>query len=178
MDIVKYMRFCIDSLKKRYNINLSLLATPGEMISGRFCELDRELYPHIIQDKGFYTNSFHVNVDSQLSIMDKLCFEGPFHSYCNGGSICYLEFSSALLSNIDAIDDVLKYAEKNGVSYIGFNYPLDICKQCGYTGTYDRCPVCGSNYVCRIRRVSGYLEDVTYFTSGKKQEVKYRKENK
>ena len=178
LDIVKYMRSCIDSLRKKHNINLSLLATSGEMISGRFSQLDSKLYPHVIQNKGFYTNSFHVNVDSQLSIMDKLCIEGPFHNYCNGGSICYLEFASALLSNIEAIDDVLKYAEKNSVSYIGFNYPLDICEKCGYTGTYDRCPVCDSNDVCRIRRVSGYLEDVSYFTSGKKQEVKYRKANK
>lgn len=178
MDIVKYMRSCVDLLKNANQINFSLLATPGELISGRFCELDRQQYPHVIQEKGFYTNSFHVNVDSQLSIVDKIRIEGPFHQYCNGGSICYLEFASALLNNIEAIDDALKIAETNGVSYIGFNYPLDICEECGYAGTYDICPACGSSSIRRIRRVSGYLEDVTYFTNGKKQEVRYRKVNK
>lgn len=178
LQIVGFMRSCTDEYKEKYNLNISLLATPGEMISGRFAEADAELLPKKMREKGFYTNSFHVDVDSQISVMEKIRLEGSYHKLCNGGSITYIEFNSACLGNIDAIEDSLKYAEIAGISYIGFNYPLDICEDCGYTGTYDTCPVCASARVKRIRRVSGYLEDASYFSQGKKREIVYRKANK
>lgn len=178
MEIVKYMNSFVQEKRDREHRNFSLLATPGEMISGRFCELDRERFPNAIQDKGFYTNSFHVEVDSRVPAFDKLSFEGPFHSLCTGGSISYVEFSSALLENTQAVEDLLAFAERQGVSYIGINFPLDICGDCGQSGTFDQCPYCGSHNIIQIRRVSGYLEEANFFTNGKKAEVKRRRPNK
>lgn len=158
-------------------MNFSLLATPGEMLSGRFCQLDRERFPNPIQEKGFYTNSFHVDVDAGLPVFEKLAFEAPFHRLCNGGSISYVEFSSALLENTQAIDDVLSFSQAHGVSYLGINFPLDVCKNCQTSGTFDVCPDCGSREIARIRRVSGYLEEAAFFTDGKKAEVIRRRAN-
>ena len=177
LDIIKFMRKFVDDRRAEEHKNFSLLGTPGEILSGRFCELDSKLYPQKFQEKGFYTNSFHVDVQSGISLFDKIKLEAPFHALCNGGSITYIEFPSAILDNTEALEDALLYATTNGISYIGFNYPLDICNDCNTSGTFDSCEKCGSENVKHIRRVSGYLEDTKYFTSGKAREIKVRKSN-
>lgn len=175
--IISFMSNFVSSIRQRDHMNYSLLATPGEMLSGRFCIIDRERYPHHIQEKGFYTNSFHVEVDSGISLFDKMRLEGYFHSLCNGGSITYIEFSSSISDNDEALSDAITFAEQSGISYLGFNFPLDICNICGQEGTFDVCPECDSDNILRIRRVSGYLENAAYFTEGKKAEIKRRRAN-
>ncbi|MDD4849001.1 MAG: anaerobic ribonucleoside-triphosphate reductase, partial [Bacteroidales bacterium] len=152
-------------------------ATSGEYISGRFPSIDKTIYTHKVLDKDFYTNSFHVDVDSGLSAFDKIKTEGYFHSLCNGGCISYVELQSAPIGNSEAILELIDYAEKCGVHYLGINFPLDICNNCGAQGVFDKCSECGSEKITRIRRVSGYLEILDYFTAGKKAEVKSRRKN-
>lgn len=176
-EIVGFMNRYVMQKRQEEHRNYSLLATPGEMLSGRFCHLDETFCPHSIQGKGFYTNSFHVEVDSMVSLFDKIRLEGVFHSLCTGGSITYVEFASAILENTEALADAVRYAEECGVSYLGINFPLDICNACGKDGTFDSCPYCGSNDILRLRRVSGYLENMAYFTDGKMAEAKRRKAN-
>lgn len=176
-EIIKYMRLFVDTQREKYQLNYSLLATPGEMISGRFCEIDKNLFNHSIQQKEFYTNSFHVEVNSRISLFDKIDIEAPFHKFCNGGCITYIELKAAPLDNILGLMDSVEYAIQKGISYLGFNYPLDICNTCGASGTFDICNNCGSSDIKQIRRVSGYLEDCNYFTKGKKAEIKVRKAN-
>ncbi len=176
-DIVKKLRNCADSFRRETGLNFSLLATPGELISGRFAEADKKMFEHPVLEKEFYTNSFHVEVDSGISLYDKLRIEGKFHALCNGGSIAYVEFNDAPMENVEALEDLVGYAAAQGVSYFGMNFPLDICRDCGHKGTFDDCPVCGSKNIRRIRRVSGYLEDLDYFTKGKTREVAKRRAN-
>ena len=174
---VEFMRGYADKLKKEYNLNFSLLATSGEYISGRFEEIDKKLFDSPVFGKGYYTNSFHVDVDSRLPAYKKLEIEGPFHIYTNGGCISYVELSEAPLGNAEGLDELIEIAVKSGVHYLGFNFPKDVCKECGASGTFDVCPVCGSKEITRIRRVSGYLEIQDYFTKGKMHESKNRKTN-
>lgn len=175
VEIITYMRKVIDTYKNTEEMNFSLLASPGEMLSNRFCKLDGNLFPHHTQKKRYYTNSFHVDVNANVNIYEKIDLEAPFHKLCNGGCITYLELSSAPLNNWEALDDAIKYAQNKGISYLGFNFPYDICNNCGKVGTFDRCNCCGSLDIKRIRRVSGYLEETSYFTDGKKAEVSMRK---
>ena len=175
--LIKMMRETIDKYRSDYKMNFSLLGTSGEFISGRFPSVDQNYFSHPLVDKGFYTNSFHVDVDSLLNPFDKLKFEGPFHKFCNGGCISYIEFHSAPLNNVEAISELIEFAIKSDVNYLGFNFPMDCCKDCGTTGTFDNCGKCGSTNILRIRRVSGYLEDADFFTPGKKAEVAHRKPN-
>lgn len=175
--IVSLMADAVGQRREHEGRNYSFLASPGEMISGRFCELDARAVPHRVQDKGFYTNSFHVPVDAGVPVFEKIAREAPFHALCNGGAISYVEFSSALIDNVEALEDALSFATRAGSSYIGFNFPLDTCRACGHVGTFDNCPECGSDDVLRIRRVSGYLEDLSHFTSGKKAEAGFRVAN-
>ncbi|MBO4532861.1 MAG: anaerobic ribonucleoside-triphosphate reductase [Treponema sp.] len=187
LDFVAFMRSYTDSLTKKYGINFSLLATAGENISGAFTEyFDMYLNRYEINAdenyaflrKGFLTNSFHVDVDSGVSAIKKLQLEGPFHKYSNGGSISYVELGEAPLGNAEGLAELTEVAIQSGVRYLGFNFPKDVCRDCGTSGLFDKCPVCGGKNIARIRRVSGYLEILDGFTKGKTAEVAHRKENK
>jgi anaerobic ribonucleoside-triphosphate reductase len=140
IDIVKHMRQVVDGYRKDCNLNFSLLATSAEFVSGRFPSIDYTLYGQDTSNKGFYTNSFHVRVDSGLHPKEKLRLEGPFHTLCNGGCISYVEFASALLNNTEAVAEIIEAAERYGISYLGINFPLDTCLKCNITGTFDNCP--------------------------------------
>lgn len=177
MDIVKHMREVVDGFTKEYNLNFTLLASSGEFISGRFPDIDKNYFNHKVIDKEFYTNSFHVDVDSGLHPIQKILFEGPFHNYANGGCISYMEFSSAPLNNTESVKECIEAGINNGINYLGMNFPLDKCQRCGELGTFEDCPKCGSKDILRIRRVSGYLEELEFFTHGKKAEVAHRRPN-
>lgn len=177
LELVRYMREYVNELRQEYQLNFSLLATSGELISGRFVDLDKKRYSSLVLEKGYYTNSFHVDVDSGISAAEKLRIEGPFHIYANGGSISYVELKEAPLGNAEGLDELLETAIKSGVHYLGFNFPKDVCDECGAAGTFDVCPKCGSQKITRIRRVSGYLEIQDYFTQGKMKEGKNRRAN-
>lgn len=177
LQIVSMMAEAVEKQRDVSHENYSLLASAGEGISGRFRDLDAEQYPHRVQDKGFYTNSFHVPVDAGVPMLEKLAREAPFHELCNGGAISYVELGAAPLANIEALDEAIQFGMEKGTSYLGFNFPLDICNSCGNTGTFDTCDACGSDDILRIRRVSGYLEDLSHFTSGKTAEAKCRVSN-
>ncbi len=179
LGFIKHMRDYCDFLKNEYKLNFSLLATSGELISGRFIDYDKELFkPRVdIFSKGYYTNSFHVDVDSGLPGYKKIQLEGLFHEYCNGGSITYVELGEAPLENVEGLREYIEIATKAGVHYLGFNFPKDVCNFCGTSGVFDYCPSCNSKDITRIRRVSGYLEILDGFTKGKIAEEKNRKKN-
>ena len=177
LDVVRHMRRVVDGWRTATGLNFTLLATSGELVSGRFPDLDARCFSHPVIRKRFYTNSFHVDVDSELGPFEKLQLEGPFHALANGGAISYVELASPPLGNVAALDDLVGSAVAAGVSYLGVNFPLDECRACGQQGTFDRCPACASANVLRVRRVSGYLEDLDYFTPGKKAEVARRRPN-
>jgi ribonucleoside-triphosphate reductase len=179
LGFLKHMRDYCDFLKNEYKLNFSLLATSGELISGRFIDFDVDLYqPSVdIFSKGYYTNSFHIDVDSGLPGYKKIQLEGLFHEICNGGSITYIELGEAPLSNVEGLKEYIDIATVAGVHYLGFNFPKDVCDDCETTGVFDSCPHCHSSNITRIRRVSGYLEVLDGFTKGKKAEEKNRKSN-
>lgn len=179
LGIVKHMRDFCDFLRYEYNLNFSLLATSGELISGRFIDIDKEIFkPEVdIFAKGYYTNSFHIDVDSGLPAYKKIQMEGLFHELCNGGCITYVELGEAPLGNYEGLLEYVEVAIKAGTHYLGFNFPKDICDECGTSGVFDECPVCHSKRITRIRRVSGYLEILDGFARGKKAEEKNRRKN-
>lgn len=177
LNFVQFMRGFTNALRDKYHLNFSLLATSGELISGRFIEIDKKQFKHRVLNKGYYTNSFHIDVDSTLPAYQKIKFEGPFHTLSNGGCITYIELKEAPIGNAVGMGELVEIAIESGVHYLGFNFPQDICSECKTNGTFDVCPKCGSNKVTHIRRVSGYLEVQDYFTSGKMKESKNRRDN-
>jgi ribonucleoside-triphosphate reductase len=180
LEIIQYMRKKTDSFTESENYNFSLLATSAEGVSGRFPAHDINVYGVIkgITDKEYYTNSFHVPVNVEISYFDKIKLESPFHKFCNGGCITYVEMTESPIQNIEAIIELVLYAYNSDINYFGINFPLDVC-HCGARGVFHNvCPICGGQDIKRLRRVSGYLSDVASFTSGKKAELADRKPNR
>lgn len=176
--IIEHMREYTDKTTKEEHLNFSLLASAAEGVTGNFAQYDSV---HLGKEfdvckKGYYTNSFHVPVHLPISYKEKITFEGKFHSLCNGGSITYVELQEMPGKNVEAVQEIVEYAYKNDCNYIGINFPMDNCIDCGYTGRIvERCPCCKSTRIRRLRRVSGYLSEEDSFTTGKRKELNERK---
>ena len=177
LEIVRKMRSLTDQFAEENQLNISLLASSGEGISGRFPQYDiaNDSHTAYVAKKGFYTNSFHVPVDIAVNCFHKIDLEAPFHKLCNGGHITYVELNEIPLGNSSAIQDLVDYAISQDIGYFGVNYPLDICSSCGAKGTFAKsCPICGNEDIKRLRRVSGYLSEKDSFTVGKQSELYWR----
>ena len=164
--------------KEKYNLNFSVLATPAEGLSGRFTVMDRRKYGVIpgVTDKEYYINSFHIDVNEPLSIIEKIKKEAPFHAITLGGHITYVELDGEAQKNVKAIPKIVKVMKDNNVGYGSINHPVDTCNECGFKGViYDKCPVCSSENILRMRRITGYLTgDLSSWNSAKRAEERDR----
>lgn len=176
-EIVAFMKSKVDEFANRYDLNYTLLATPAEGLSGRFIKLDKKEYGSIkgVTDKEYYTNSFHIPVDYPISIYDKIKTEGAYHKYANAGHISYVEFASPPTHNYEAVEKVIRCMKESDMGYAGINFPIDFCNACGYQGIIDTaCPICASDSINHIRRITGYLSTTDRFNDAKLAELKQR----
>lgn len=157
-EIVAFMRNKMDKMCNKYNLNYTLIATPAEGLSGRFVRMDRKEYGIIpgVTDKDYYSNSFHVPVGFPISAFEKMRIEGKYHKYTNAGHISYVEFSASPINNLDAVEDILRHMCACDCGYVGINFPIDYCNQCGYTGIIDGdyCPHCDAELAHKVKRIS------------------------
>lgn len=146
--------------KTRYRLNYSVLATPAEGLSGRFTRLDRKRYGLIpgVNDLDYYVNSFHIDVRESVGMFEKIRKEAPFHAITGGGHITYVELDGEAKKNVSVILKLVKVMHDEQIGYGSINHPVDTCNGCGYRGViYDKCPVCKSDQISRLRRITGYL---------------------
>ena len=167
-----------DEYKTKYHLNYSVLATPAEGLSGRFTRMDRRKYGIIagVNDRDYYINSFHVDVKEPISITEKIRREAPFHAITRGGHITYVELDGEAQKNVRAILKIVKVMHDEGIGYGSINHPVDTCHDCGYKGVIlDKCPVCQSENILRMRRITGYLTgDLSSWNSAKRAEERDR----
>lgn len=177
-EAVMEMNKVVDEYKEKYNLNYSVLATPAEGLSGRFTKIDRRKYGKIdgVTDRDYYVNSFHVDVKEPISITEKIRREAPFHAITRGGHITYVELDGEAQKNVRAIAKIVKVMHDEGIGYGSINHPVDTCHNCGYKGViFDKCPVCQSENILRMRRITGYLTgDLSSWNSAKRAEEKDR----
>lgn len=177
-EAIEKMNKVAQRYKEKYHLNYSVLATPAEGLSGRFTKMDKRKYGIIegVNDRDYYVNSFHVDVKEQISIIEKIKREAPFHALTLGGHITYVELDGEAQKNVKAIAKIVKVMNDEGIGYGSINHPVDTCHNCGYRGViYSKCPICNSENILRMRRITGYLTgDLSSWNSAKRAEERDR----
>ena len=146
LEIIKFMRDYCDNKSQAMKMNFTLLATPAEGLSGRFTRMDLKRYGKItgVNDREYYTNSFHIPVHYNISVYDKIRLEAPYHALCNAGHISYVELDGDTAQNVEAFEAVVRCMHDNNIGYGSINHPVDRDPICGYVGIIgDVCPRCG-----------------------------------
>ena len=183
MRVMKHLRATTDRWKKETNIGFALYGTPAESLCYRFARIDKARFGTIedITDKGYYTNSYHVDVRENIDAFEKFKFEAQFQPISSGGCISYVEIPN-LTNNVQAIEEVVKFIYNN-IQYAEFNTKSDYCHCCGYDGEIIinennewECPQCHNKDQKKMnvtRRTCGYLGE-NFWNVGKTKEIKSR----
>lgn len=181
--IMKTLREHCEKWKKETELGFGLYGTPAESLCYRFARIDRNRFGTIkdVTDKGYYTNSYHVDVRENIDAFSKFQFESRFQQISSGGAISYVEIPN-MRHNLTAIEDVVKFIYDN-IQYAEFNTKSDYCHVCGFDGEIIinddnewECPVCHNKDQRKMnvtRRTCGYLGE-NFWNVGKTKEIKSR----
>ena len=169
--------------KELYKLNFGVYYSPAENLCHTSLKKFKEKYGVIpnVSDRDYFTNSIHVPVWKEVNPFEKIDIEAQLTGYSSAGCITYIELDSGIKNNLDALETLINYAMDNDIPYFAVNVPNDTCLVCGYTDEFnDSCPMCGSEEIQQLRRVTGYLTGnyTTAFNKGKIAEVKDRVKHK
>ena len=181
--VMERMRAAADKWKQQTTIGFGLYGTPAESLCYRFARIDKERFGTIedVTDKGFYTNSYHVDVREPIDAFTKFTFESQFQVISSSGAISYVEIPN-MRHNLDALEDVVRFIHDN-IQYAEFNTKSDYCHVCGFDGEIEvneafewECPQCHNKDHAKMnvtRRTCGYLGE-NFWNVGKTKEIKAR----
>lgn len=169
--------------KQEYKLNFGVYYTPAENLCKTAYNNFVKKYGFIegvtayrdaegnLVERGYFTNSIHVPVWEQVDPFTKIYIESQLTGYSSAGCITYVELDDGTFNNIDGVERIIDFAMEHDIPYFAINIPLDTCMDCGHTGKFDVCPVCGSTKIRHLRRITGYLStDVKNFNLGKQKE--------
>ena len=181
--VMQRLRGACDKWKAQTNIGFALYGTPAESLCYRFARIDKEKFGSVanITDKGYYTNSYHIDVREDIDAFQKFAFESQFQKISSGGAISYVEIPN-MRHNTEALEDVVRFIYDN-IQYAEFNTKSDYCHNCGFDGEIIinddgewECPACGNKDHALMnvtRRTCGYLGE-NFWNVGKTKEIKAR----
>ena len=183
LKLMNRLRRATDTWKDETDIGFALYGTPAESLCYRFARIDKEKYGEIedVTDKGYYTNSYHVDVREKIDAFTKFTFESRFQNISSGGAISYIEIPN-MQHNLNALEEIVKFIYDN-IQYAEFNTKSDYCHECGFDGEIKindeiewECPQCGNKDHSKMnvtRRTCGYLGE-NFWNVGKTKEINSR----
>ena len=181
--VMNRLRKACDTWKEETGLGFGLYGTPAESLCYRFARIDQERFGTIedVTDKGYYTNSYHVDVREKIDAFSKFRFESQFQTISSGGAISYVEIPN-MLHNLEALEEIVRFIYDN-IQYAEFNTKSDYCHVCDYDGEIMinddnewECPQCGNKDHSKMnvtRRTCGYLGE-NFWNVGKTKEIKAR----
>ena len=181
--VMNHLRASCEKWKAATGLGFGLYGTPAESLCYRFARIDKERFGSIadVTDKGYYTNSYHVDVREEIDAFSKFSFESQFQKISSGGAISYVEIPN-MRHNTEALEELVKFIYDN-IQYAEFNTKSDYCHVCGFDGEIVinehnewECPACGNKDHSQMnvtRRTCGYLGE-NFWNVGKTKEIKAR----
>lgn len=133
-DIVSFLRDKVDEWKEETGIGFALYGTPSENMAGRLAETTKKRFGEVedVTDKGYFVNSYHVDIREDIDAFSKLSFESPYQVLSSGGTISYVEIPN-LQNNIDAVLEIMKHIYNTNI-YAEMNTKADLCHICKFDG--------------------------------------------
>ncbi|MBR5535706.1 MAG: anaerobic ribonucleoside-triphosphate reductase [Clostridia bacterium] len=181
--LMKRLRSACEEWKQETGLGFGLYGTPAESLCYRFARIDKERFGTIedVTDKGYYTNSYHIDVREDIDAFTKFEFESQFQKISSGGAISYIEIPN-MRHNLPALETIVRFIYDN-IQYAEFNTKSDYCHVCGYDGEIMindnlewECPSCHNKDQKKMnvtRRTCGYLGE-NFWNVGKTKEIKSR----
>ena len=181
--VMKKLNEKVSEWKAETGLGFALYGTPAESLTHRFNSIDRKRFGVIkdVTDKGYYINSFHVDVRENIDVFSKFEFEAQFQDLSRGGCISYAEIPN-MSHNLEALETMVSYIYDH-IQYAEFNTKSDYCQVCGYDGeiVLDEnnnwtCPQCHNQDTSKMnvtRRTCGYLGE-NFWNEGRTKEIKER----
>ena len=186
LEVMQYMNQACDKWKEETNIGFSIYGSPIESTTYKFAKCLQQRFGMVegVTDKGYITNSYHVNVRENIDAFTKLKFESEFQSLSSGGAISYVEVPD-MQNNIPAVISVIQFIYDN-IMYAELNTKSDYCQCCGFDGEIQiveedgkliwECPNCGNRDQETLnvaRRTCGYI-GTQFWNQGRTQEIQER----
>lgn len=183
LKVMNRLRQATDTWKENTGIGFGLYGTPAESLCYRFARIDQQKFGDIkdVTDKGYYTNSYHVDVREKIDAFSKFEFESQFQKISSGGAISYVEIPN-MRHNLEALEEIVKFIYDN-IQYAEFNTKSDYCHVCGFDGEIIinenlewECPQCHNKDHSKMnvtRRTCGYLGE-NFWNVGKTKEINSR----
>ena len=180
--IMRYLRDMLGNFKiNQPHLRFALYGTPQESTTGWFSEKLKARFGEVknITDKGWITNSYHVDIREEIDAFTKLDIEGELQRYSTGGAVSYVE-THPLYNNVDAVLKLYEHMYET-IIYSEIHFESDVCGVCKYSGVMENdpetldwvCPVCGNRDQTKlsvVRRTCGYLGETTW-TTGRKLDI-------
>ena len=180
--IMRVMRDTLGNFKiNQPHLRFALYGTPQESTTGWFSDKLKKRFGEIedITDKGWITNSYHIDIREEIDAFEKLNIESKLQRYSTGGAVSYVE-TNPMADNVEAILKLYEHMYET-IIYAEINFESDVCGVCKYSGVMDNdpetldwvCPVCGNRDQTKlsvVRRTCGYLGETTW-TKGRKLDI-------
>lgn len=150
-------------------------AVPGENLSVKLYNWDKEDAYYVPEDQNLYNCYFYNPWDENTSVLDKLKLHGKDVSiYTDGGQAAHINLDSHLSK--EQYLKLLDFTMQNGTNYFTFNIPMSECADCHHTvnSPIDECPNCKSNRIKYWTRIIGYLTCVNNWSNERQEEQKKR----
>ncbi len=186
LEVMKHMNEACAKWYKETNIFFSIYGSPIESTTYKFAKCLQRRFGIIkgVTDKGYITNSYHVNVTEEIDAFSKLKFESQFQALSTGGAVSYVEVPN-MQDNLEAVISVMQFIYDN-IMYAELNSKSDYCQCCGYDGEMQivdedgklvwECPNCGNRDQEKLnvaRRTCGYI-GTQFWNQGRTQEIRER----
>ena len=192
------MKFYAKELSEKYGMEIALARTPAETTAQRFAVSDlldaeyrkcaepiikgnvKEALRRIHETRDlpvYYTNGTHVPPSADVSLPQRIKLEEVFFPIVDGGNILHIWLGEAAPDPHGLKELAMSIAKNTQVGYFAFTKDMTVCMDDFHvaSGLLKECPNCDSENVEHLSRVTGYIQAVSGWNEGKKQELKDRK---